>query len=234
VDFTNGELLEAWDWESGTPSGVPVTRGESYKRGIPHEGVHLWIVRGETDSYEILFQQRSPRKELFPGCLDITVAGHVPFGLKKNKIQKEAMEELGISPSDDDMTDLGCIRYEEITSEYVHREFQHVYIMRDDRALDGYTFNDGEVTGICSVPARYLVSLFERDSDQFVKYYNGINISRKLIGKKDFHPLLFSGIMKEYMTILFAACEELVRGGAVRTRMPGIVVIAKRQGDTNV
>lgn len=126
MDFTNKELLEAWDWETGIPTGLPVARGESYKKGIAHEGVHLWIIRSGTPPYEILFQQRSPHKELFPGCLDITVGGHVPFGLQGNKIQKEAMEELGISPCDADMTDLGYIRYEEITDEYLHREFQHV------------------------------------------------------------------------------------------------------------
>lgn len=222
MDFTNRELLEAWDWESGEPSGIPVARGESYKKGIPHEGVHLWIVRTGTPPYEILFQKRSDLKELFPGCLDITVGGHVPFGLKENKIQKEAMEELGISPSDSEMTDLGYIRYEEITGEYAHREFQHVYIMRDDRPLEDYRFNDGEVTGLCPVPADYLASLFKKDSSIPVRFYNGRSVSEKIISKKDFHPLLFSDIMKEYMTVLFAACGELVNCGEVETRMPGI------------
>lgn len=222
MDFANKELLEAWDWEAGIPTGLPVARGESYKKGIAHEGVHLWIIRSGVYPYEILFQQRSPHKELFPGCLDITVGGHVPFGLQGNKIQKEAMEELGISPSDADMTDLGYIRYEEINSEYVHREFQHVYIMRDDRPLDSYAFNDGEVTGICSVPADYLKSLFEKDSQLAVFYYNGQDVSQKTISKKDFHPLLFSSIMKEYMTVLFASCLELASSGMVTTLMPGI------------
>lgn len=223
MDFTNKELLEAWDWESGKPTGRPVARGESYKKGIPHEGVHLWILRAGTRPYEILFQQRSPEKELFPGCLDITVGGHVPFGLKENKIQKEAMEELGISPSDADMTDLGYIRYEEITGDYIHREFQHVYIMRDDRPIDGYRFNDGEVTGLCPVPAGYLRSLFERDSELSIPYYDGKHVVQKIVSKKDFHPLLFSSVMKEYMTVLFTSCMEMMSDGKVKTRMPGII-----------
>ena len=230
MDFTNKELLEAWDWQSGTPTGVPVARGESYKKGIPHEGVHLWIIRTGTPPYEILFQQRSLHKELFPGFLDITVGGHVPFGLKENKIQKEAMEELGIAPSDADMTDLGYIRYEEITGEYVHREFQHVYIMRDDRPLDGYRFNDGEVTGLCPVPADYLISLFERDSRLSVPYYNGRHVLQKIIGKNNFHPLLFSSIMKEYMDVLFASCAELINYKRVETSMPGIMPLPTARG----
>lgn len=232
MDFKNRELLEAWDWESGTPTGVPVERGESYKKGIPHEGVHLWIIRTATLPYAILFQQRSPFKELFPGCLDITVGGHVPFGLKENKIQKEASEELGISPSDADMTDLGYIRYEEVTVDYVHREFQHVYIMRDDRPLDGYRFNDGEVTGICPVPADYLKSLFKSDSRLSVPFYDGRIVTQKIIGKNDFHPLLFSSIMKEYMTVLFKSCAELAANGRVETRMPGIMAPGDRAGGT--
>ncbi|HPS56718.1 MAG TPA: hypothetical protein PK514_01305 [Spirochaetota bacterium] len=232
MDFTNKELLEAWDWESGTPSGLPVARGESYKKGISHEGVHLWIIRAAASSYEILFQHRSHLKELFPGCLDITVGGHVPFGLKENKIQKEAMEELGISPSDADMTDLGYARYEEITGEYVHREFQHVYIMRDERPLEGYRFNDGEVTGLCPVPGDYVLSLFDKDSHLSVPYYDGKYVSRKIIRKKDFHPLLFSSIMKEYMTVLFASCTELMTDGKVKTRMPGVLHRAAGSGET--
>ena len=231
MDFTNKELLEAWDWASGTPEGVPVARGESYKKGIPHDGVHLWIIRCATEAYEILFQRRSLRKELFPGYLDITVGGHVPFGLKENKIQKEAMEELGISPSDSEMTDLGYIRYEEITAEYVHREFQHVYIMRDDRPIDSYSFNDGEVTGLCSVPADYVMSLFEKESELPVQYYDGRSVTVRIIGKNDFHPLLFSSIMKEYMAVLFASCKELVTTGKVETRMPGIVYRLPVQGE---
>ena len=222
MDFTDTELLEAWDWAGGVPSGTAVARGESYKNGIAHEGVHLWIIRAGINSYEVLFQHRSPDKALYPDCLDITVGGHVPFGLKDNKVQKEAMEELGISPSDADMADLGYIRFEEIAEDYIHREFQHVYIMRDDRPLESYRFNDGEVTGICSVPADFLVTLFKKDNELSVPYYNGTSLVKKKVSKKDFHPLLFSGLMKEYMAVLFAAFGELMQDGAVKTVMPGI------------
>lgn len=222
MDFSSTELLEEWDWVSGKPTGRAVARGESYRDGIPHEGVHLWIVRGGSGIPEILFQHRSPGKTLYPDCLDITVGGHVPFGLSAGAIQKEATEELGISPDDRDMVDLGYARYEEITATYIHREFQHVYLMRDERDLDSYSFNDGEVTGICAVPVSYVRSLFSADSETAVMFFDGTCTARRIVSRRDFHPLLFSGLMKKYMTVILSAAEELVVTGSVSSRMPGI------------
>lgn len=222
MDFSSTELLEEWDWETGKPAGRAVARGESYRMGIPHEGVHLWIARGVTGAPELLFQQRSQHKTLYPDCLDITVGGHVPFGLKGNKIQKESMEELGISPADSDMTDLGYIRYEEVTPEYTHREFQHVYVMRDDRPIDSYRFNDGEVTGVCPVPVGFIRSLFVNDAAMTVPFYDGSGLRHRTLRMDDFHPLLFALTMRVYMDVVLSAAEELISSGRVTSRMPGI------------
>lgn len=222
MDFSSTELLEEWDWESGRPAGRAVPRGESYKRGVPHEGVHLWIVRHHGGVPELLFQWRASHKSMYPDCLDITVGGHVPFGLQEGRIQKEAMEEIGIQVSDADMTDLGYMRYEEITPDYIHREFQHVYIMKDERRLDSYCFNDGEVTGICAVPVPYIRSLYDRDAELDVEFFTGTTLETRRISRHDFHPLLFSGLMKTYMTVVLSAAEQLVNGTPVSSRMPGI------------
>ena len=146
------EFLEEWDWESGRPTGRKVERRFSHRSGIPHEGVHLWIVSRIGGVPHILLQRRAASKALFPGYFDITVGGHVPFGLGSGKIQKEAEEELGIIPDDASLVDLGYFRYEERTPEFdlFHREFQHVYLLRDDRPLSAYRFCDGEVDAVAA------------------------------------------------------------------------------------
>lgn len=214
------ELLEEWDWETGKPTGRSVTRGESYLKGIPHEGVHLWIVREISGSAEILFQHRAKNKALYPDCLDITVGGHVPFGLNQNKIQKEAMEELGISPADSELIDLGYMRFEEKTDTYHHREFQHVYLMKNSLPLDEYRFTDGEVIGIYSVPAFFIESLLAADSSMKVLGFDGSDLFERNISRRDFHPLLFSPVMKTYMDIIIKGTRELVSCGKVTVRMP--------------
>lgn len=222
IILNNKELLEVWDWESGKPLGYSITRGESYRTGTPHEGVHLWIARDAGDDVEILFQHRAKNKALYPDCLDITVGGHVTFGQKEGKIQKEAMEEIGISLNEPDLTDIGYCRFEEKTEDYHHREFQHVYLLTDQRPLDSYRFNDGEVIGLYAVPSLFLESLLVKDSSMTVKGYDGKTLLTRSLSRKDFHPLLFNEKMKQYMSVVIKGTRELVRTGKVTVSMPKI------------
>lgn len=218
-EIRSNELLEEWDWETGKPTGKSITRGDSYLNGVPHEGVHLWIVRDISGSAEILFQHRAKNKALYPDCLDITVGGHVPFGLIKNKIQKEAMEEIGISPDDSDLIDLGYMRFEEKTETYHHREFQHVYLMKNSLPLNEYSFTDGEVIGLYSVPADFIESLLDADSSLAVRGFDGSALIERTLSRKDFHPLLFSPVMKSYMDIIIKGARQIVGDGIVTVRM---------------
>lgn len=213
------EMLEIWDWESGKPSGTGITRGESYRTGTPHEGVHLWIVRDAGSDIEILFQHRAKSKAMYPDCLDITVGGHVPFGIQGSKIGKEAMEEIGIAVNESELIDLGYSRFEEKTEAYHHREFQHVYLLKDQRPLDGYTFNDGEVIGIYGVPSRFLESILVADSSISVEGFDGGSIIYRTVSRRDFHPMLFDSRMKEYMSVVIKGARELVHNGRVTVSM---------------
>jgi hypothetical protein len=220
--LNNKELLEAWDWESGKPTGVSITRGDSYRYGIPHEGVHLWIARNAAAGIEILFQHRSKFKALYPDCLDITVGGHVTYGLISGKIQKEAMEEIGITVNDSDLADLGFYRFEEKTEDYHHREFQHVYLMADERPLDQYRFNDGEVAGIYAVPLDFLEVLLTGDSSLTVEGFNGSMMIERTLSRSDFHPMLFDERMKLYMSVVIKSARELILTGKVTVVLPEI------------
>jgi len=217
---TTDELLEEWVWETALPLGRPVERKKAHRDGIPHEGVHLWIVRNGADGPELLFQHRAPKKDMYPDVLDITVGGHVTFGLTENKIQKESYEEIGIAPSDGELIDLGYFRYEEITDAMFHREFQRVYLMADNRKLEEYVFMDGEVAGLYAVPVDYLKGLFAGDSVRAVEGYDGREPVVRKVSRKDFHPLLFAPSMKDYMATLFRACDEWAAGGRVSALMP--------------
>lgn len=214
------EMLEEWDWESARPSGRAVARGDAHRRGIPHEGVHLWVVRTGSGEPEILFQRRAHIKEMYPDCLDITVGGHVPFGVNDNKIQKEAMEEIGVAPADNELIDLGYFRYEEIDGDLFHREFQRVYLYADERPLDGYRFTDGEVDGIYAVRLSDLERMMRGDHQFRVDGFDGRGNVSLRAGRKDFHPLLFSPSMDEYMRVVLGAVKQLSAEGKVSVVMP--------------
>lgn len=212
------EMLEAWDWEKAAPTGKPVARSIAHKQGIAHEGVHLWVVRTQPQK-EILFQMRAAHKDMYPNYLDITVGGHVPFGLSGNKIQKEAYEEIGITFDETQLIDLGYYRYEEINDILFHREFQRVYLLLSNSPLSSYSFNDNEVSSICAVPLDYCKDLFIKDYPVTVEAFNGTKIFTTTISKKDFHPLLFAPSMTHYMDILFQAIDELFTKGEVTISM---------------
>ena len=216
------EILEEWDWEKAIPTGKTVTRFRAHREGIAHEGVHLWVIRLTKKYPEILFQHRAKQKESYPDCLDITVGGHVPFGVCENKIQKESFEEIGISPDNEELVDLGYYRYEEIIGILFHREIQRVYILVDNRPLDDYRFIDGEVDGIYAVQLKDLELLLLEDFTFSVEGYDGKNIIQKEVSRKDFHPLLFSPTMVEYMKVVIEGVKEIALNGVVKRKMPSL------------
>ncbi len=208
------EMLEIWDWETGRPTGKAISRSEAHQKGIAHECVNLWIIRTSGDEPEILFQRRAPMTEN-PDYLDITVGGHVPLGYGKDIIQKEASEEIGITPRPEDLIDIGFYRYEEKSENRLHREFQHVYLLRDNRPLTDYRFADGEVIQLYAVPLSGLEKLLREEGSLPVEAYDGNGIIRTLISRKDFHPLIFDPSMKGYIELITKSVKELIRTGSV-------------------
>ena len=203
------EILEEWDWETGRPSGKPVSREDAHKNGIPHEGVHLWIARVHEGRRQLLFQKRSPFKSSYPDCLDITVGGHTLFGQTGSSVAREAYEEIGIDITENELTEIGIIRYEEPRETGPHREFQRVFLLLDNRPLSFYSFNDGEVTGICAVDMEDFTALLRKDHRFNANFFDGKNLTEKLLNRRDFHPELFSLNMRHYMKILIPSLNHL-------------------------
>jgi isopentenyldiphosphate isomerase len=216
------EILEAWDWDTGFPTGVPVERDKAHREGTPHESVHLWILRNNENEREILFQHRAAHKLIYPDCLDITVAGHVPYGFGGNKILKEADEEIGFAAEAAALIDLGWYRYEEMNERLSQREFQHVFIIRDERSLDRYLFKDREVAGIYAVSLSDMKNILTHDASINVHGFNGSCSVGKNVSRKDFHPQLFDRSMKVYMDVILQAASELFDKGEVATTLPNL------------
>lgn len=209
ISNTGDELLEKWDWETGRPTGEAVSRLEAHKNGTPHEGVHLWIARIHEGRKQLLFQKRSPFKSSYPDCLDITVGGHTLFGSTESSVAREAYEEIGIETAEKQLKEIGLLRYEERHNGNLHREFQRVFLLPDNRPLDAYRFNDGEVTGICAVNIEDFRRMLNGEHRFTADYYDGRKISPKTLSRIDFHPELFADSMKKYMEILIPALYSL-------------------------
>ena len=73
------EILDICD-ELGNPTGKTVEREIAHQQGILHRTAHVWILRKKENKIQILLQKRSEQKDSFPGCYDISSAGHIPAG----------------------------------------------------------------------------------------------------------------------------------------------------------
>ena len=73
------EYLDIVD-EYGGPTGQIVERSYAHEQGILHRTSHVWIFRKKGETLQVLLQKRSDNKDFFPGCYDISSAGHIPAG----------------------------------------------------------------------------------------------------------------------------------------------------------
>lgn len=124
------EILDIVD-ENGIPTGETVERSYAHKNGVLHRTSHVWLVRERNGKLQILLQQRSFHKDSFPGCFDISSAGHIPAGCEfRESAIRELEEELGIKAEELDLIECGIRRFE------FEREF------------NGESFHDNQVSKV--------------------------------------------------------------------------------------
>ncbi len=108
----DGKEMELFDIrkEDGSLTGLTRERTLAHEDGTIHGTSHVWIVRRSTDElhYDILLQKRSRNKDSFPGCYDISSAGHLPAGSDfLESALRELEEELGIRASEQELQYIG-------------------------------------------------------------------------------------------------------------------------------
>lgn len=156
------ERFDIYD-EEGRPLGT-ATRQETHEKGYWHHTFHCWVARrGEDGRAYVLFQRRSPGKDTNPGCLDITVAGHLSAGETVRDAAREMDEEIGWSVPFERLVPYGTIREEESgvagSVPYIDREVSHVFGCLTDKPLDFFRLQPEEVSGIFEADAEELIRL---------------------------------------------------------------------------
>lgn len=103
------ELLDIVD-RNGEPTGETVERETAHLEGIPHRTSHVWLLRKKGSRVQVLLQKRSRNKDSFPGCLDISSAGHIPAGCGfRESAVRELKEELGVMVPEEELIFCGII-----------------------------------------------------------------------------------------------------------------------------
>lgn len=136
--------------ELGNPTGETVVREEAHLLGIRHRTSHVWLLRVKNGALQVLLQKRSMKKDSFPGCYDISSAGHIPAGNTwVPSALRELEEELGLKMEENDLHEAG-IRSVFWQGEFggkpfLDREVSKVFYVWWDGEPEDLTFRDGEV-----------------------------------------------------------------------------------------
>ena len=144
------ELLQVY-FPSGRPTGHACTRSRIHEIGLWHLTLQFWIVRRSGDgSHGLLFQERHPSQQAWPGKLDTTSAGHARLG--ETDLLRELEEELGVRPHVEDVSFVGVRRWDDATDpNMIDRELHQTYIWINDLPLDAYSLQADEVTALVQV-----------------------------------------------------------------------------------
>lgn len=146
------EIFDIVD-EYGMPTGQTVERKEAHRNGIWHRTSHVWIVRRHEKKTQILLQKRCYTKDSYPGCYDISSAGHIPAGVDfVESALRELKEELGVVVQAEDLIECGTRRVsldEEFYGEPFHdRQFSKVFLLWLDKEESEFTVQKEEIDSV--------------------------------------------------------------------------------------
>ena len=146
------EYLDIVD-EHGQPTGEIVERSLAHENGILHRTSHVWLFRKHNGHLEVLLQKRSENKDSFPGCYDISSAGHIPAGDEYLvSAIRELKEELGIDATEEEFLLCGTrrIQYERMFYGKWFRDNQvsNVYILFRDIEADQFKIQESELAEV--------------------------------------------------------------------------------------
>ena len=138
--------------EKGMPIGQIVDRDTAHLKGIWHRTSHVWLVRKKNGMIQILLQKRSMIKS-FPGCYDISSAGHIPAGEDFiSSALRELKEELGVSAKVEELICCGdrTIIWDDafFGKEYHDRQYTRVFVLWKDLEETDFSLQKEEVDSV--------------------------------------------------------------------------------------
>ena len=171
LDGRKLELLDILDSE-GNRTGEVRERQIAHEDGSLHPTAHIWIARKGEAGWEILLQKRSSTKESFPGCLDVSAAGHVGAGEEYlTSAVRELKEELGIDALPGELAFAGYYEGEWHGSfggrPFHNHEISANYLLVRDPAPEEFVLQPEEVSSVQWMPLKQLQKELKTGSQVF-------------------------------------------------------------------
>ncbi|MBP3628905.1 MAG: NUDIX domain-containing protein [Anaerotignum sp.] len=146
------EFLDIVD-ETGQPTGEIVDRETAHAKGVLHRTSHVWLARKKNGKIQILLQKRAKHKSSFPGCYDISSAGHIPVGDSYEiSALRELEEELGVKAEEKDLIYCGDrkVIWDDVFfgKPFHDRQISRVFLLWLDREESEFTIQEEEVDSV--------------------------------------------------------------------------------------
>lgn len=146
------ELLDVVD-ENGIPTGAVVSREKAHREGIRHRTAHVWLVRFRQGKQEVLLQKRCKDKDSWPGCYDISSAGHIPAGVDFiPSALRELKEELGVTAGPEEL--IFCGNRSIVSDSVFHgspfrdRQYSRVFVLNRDLEAGDFRLQPEEIEAV--------------------------------------------------------------------------------------
>jgi len=142
---------------SGEPrkTGKNKERGKVHRDGDWHRAVHVWLY---TPQGEFVVQQRSEKKDTFPGKWDVSVGGHVTSGDSvMHTVIKETEEELGVDADEAQLERLATVATSlkgnsPKQGDFTCNEYKDIFLLKYSGLLQDLNFADNEVSDVKLIP----------------------------------------------------------------------------------
>ena len=146
------EFLDIVD-ETGQPTGEIVDRETAHAKGVLHRTSHVWLARRKNGKVQILLQKRAKHKSSFPGCYDISSAGHIPAGDSYEiSALRELKEELGVKAEEKDLIYCGDrkVIWDDVFfgKPFHDRQISRVFLLWLDKEESEFTIQEEEVDSV--------------------------------------------------------------------------------------
>lgn len=146
------EYLDIVD-ENGDPTGEITDRETAHQKGIRHRTAHVWLLRNKNGKLQILLQKRCETKSSYPGCYDISSAGHIPAGVDYiPSAIRELSEELGVTAAPEEFIPCGSrtIISDDIFfgKEFHDRQVSRIFVLWRDIDEDEFHLQREEVESV--------------------------------------------------------------------------------------
>lgn len=185
MDFT--EYLDIVN-EKGEPTGEKIERETAHREGIMHRTSHVWLIRQKNGKTEILLQKRCDTKDSFPGCYDISSAGHIPAGVGFiPSAIRELKEELGVDAKEEELIYCGdrtVIWDDEFHGKPYHdRQFSRIFVLRCDMDEAEFSLQKEEVSAVLWSELDETIKAVEENSIPHCIFPEELQMVKNTIGK---------------------------------------------------